>query len=93
MRSSAAAFMSCATCGHAYLTNGKANDRQLAALTQHSSRQRKRRKGMQGEGHTEHPALVDVGCKGEQAAQSQQPGQSHASTWESERSRRDCGED
>lgn len=41
LRSSAAAFMSCATCRHAYLTNGKANDsvnRQLAALTQqHSS--------------------------------------------------------
>ena len=38
----------------------------------------KRRKGMEGEGHAEHSALVHVGCKGEQAAQPQQPGEWHA---------------
>jgi hypothetical protein len=38
----------------------------------------KRRKGMEGEGHDEHSALVHVGCKGEQAAQPQQPGEWHA---------------
>ena len=36
---------------------------------------------MEGEGHAEHPALVDVGRKGEQAAHAQQPGQSPESTW------------
>lgn len=34
----------------------------------------KRQKCMEGEDHAEYPALVDVGCKGEQAAQAQQPG-------------------
>jgi hypothetical protein len=38
----------------------------------------KRQKCREGEGHAEHPALVDVGCKGEQAAQSQQPGEWYA---------------
>jgi hypothetical protein len=44
---------------------------EIGRLTQHSIRQQKKRKGMEEEGHTEHSALVDVCCKGEQAAQSQ----------------------
>ena len=93
LRFSAAASISCATCRHVHrgpLINGKANERRLPASTQHRNRQRKGRWGMEGEGHAEHPALVDVGRKGEQAAHAQQPGQSHESTWESKPSGRDC---
>ncbi len=48
MHFSAAAFMSCATCGPAYPTSGKANGRRLVALTQRSNRQRKGRSAGRG---------------------------------------------